>query len=81
MIADRDANVVYVADILEQRFPAVYQGLASILKEHDVPLRTIPGRLAVWCRVYLSVQVAEERVRPVPLRPDYLIGKYRTPLG
>ncbi len=45
MIADSDTNVVFVADTLERRFPAVYRGLASILREHAIPLRTIPGTL------------------------------------
>ena len=29
MIADRDTNVVFVADTLEPRFPDVYRGLKS----------------------------------------------------
>ena len=77
MIADSDSNVVFVADTLGRNFPAVYQRLASILREHDVPLRTIPGTLAVWCRDYLPVQVAGDRFVQFRYAPDYLIGKYR----
>ncbi len=62
MIADRDADVVFVADSLERGFPGVYRGLASILGKHAIPLRTIPGTLDVWCRDYLPIQVAECRL-------------------
>jgi hypothetical protein len=43
MIADSESNVVFVADSLERKFPGVHRGLASILAEHAIPLRTIPG--------------------------------------
>jgi hypothetical protein len=77
MVADNDTNVVLVADFLERRFPAVYQGLASILYEHDVPLRTIPGTLAVRCRAYLPVQMEEGRFFHFRYEPDYRSGKHR----
>ncbi|CAN5880196.1 hypothetical protein BH23PLA1_BH23PLA1_39060 [soil metagenome] len=77
MIADCDTNVVFVADALERRFPAVYRELASILAEHAIPLRTIPGTLDVWCRDYLPIQVSEDRFVQFRYAPDYLSGKYR----
>jgi agmatine deiminase len=77
MIADGETNVVFVANTLERRFPAVYRGLASILGEHGIPLRTIPGTLDVWCRDYLPIQVAEDRFVQFRYEPDYLTGKYR----
>ena len=43
MIADSDSTVVFVADTLGRSFPAVYQRLASILKEHDVPYEDDSG--------------------------------------
>ena len=49
MIADHETNVVHVADTLERRFPSVYGGLKTILEQHGVPLRTIPGTRDVWC--------------------------------
>jgi len=76
MIADSDTNVVFVADTLERRFPAIYRGLASILGDHGVPLRTIGGTLDVWCREYLPIQVAEGRFVHFRYEPDYFTGKY-----
>ena len=77
MIADCDTNVVFVADTLEPRFPEIYRGLKSILTEHGIPLRTIPGTRDIWCRDYLPVQVAEDRFIQFHYAPDYLTGKYR----
>jgi agmatine deiminase len=77
MIADSECNVVFVADSLEGRFPGVYRGLASILAEHAIPLRTIPGTRDVWCLDYLPVRVAENRFVQFRYEPDYLTGKYR----
>jgi agmatine/peptidylarginine deiminase len=77
MIADCDANVVFVADTLEPRFPEVYRGLKSILGEHGIPMGTIPGTRDIWCRDYLPIQVAEDQFVQFRYAPDYLTGKYR----
>jgi agmatine deiminase len=77
MIADHETNVVFVADTLERRFPAVYGGLKTILSEHGILFRTIPGTRDVWCRDYMPVQVAEDRFVQFRYAPDYLTGKYR----
>lgn len=77
MIADRETNVVYVADTLERRFPSVHCGLKSILEQRGIPLRTIPGTRDIWCRDYMPIQVAEDRFVQFRYAPDYLTGKYR----
>jgi agmatine deiminase len=75
MIADRNANVVCVADTLEPKFPDVYRELKLILTEHGIPLRTIPGTLDIWCRDYMPVQVSEDRFVQFRYTPDYLTAK------
>lgn len=77
MIADHETNVVYVADVLERRFPSVHGGLKSILDRHGIPLRTIPGTRDVWCRDYMPIQTSEDRFVQFRYAPDYLTGKYR----
>ena len=76
MIADHETNVVYVADTLERKYPDVHRRLASILREHAIPLRVIPGTVDVWCRDYFPVQVAEGRFVQFRYEPDYLTGEY-----
>jgi agmatine deiminase len=77
MITDNETNVVYVADTLEPRFPAVFQGLKTILESHGISLRIIPGTRDIWCRDYMPIQVAEQRFVQFQYAPDYLRGKYR----
>ncbi len=77
MIADHETNVVFVADTLKRRFPGVYQGLALILCEHDIPLRMIPGTRQIWVCDFLPIHVAEDRFVQFRYEPDYLTGKYR----
>jgi agmatine/peptidylarginine deiminase len=77
MIADRDTNVVFVADTLPRRFPTISSGLQAILAEHGIPLRTIPGTRDIWCRDYMPIQVAEDRFVQFRYAPDYLGGKFR----
>ncbi|SIO63259.1 Agmatine/peptidylarginine deiminase [Singulisphaera sp. GP187] len=77
MIADNEANVVYVADTLEWRFPSVFEGLRTILEKHGIPFRTIRGTRDVWCRDYLPIQVTEDRFVQFRYSPDYLTGKYK----
>jgi agmatine deiminase len=77
MITDDETNVVYVADTLEPRFPAVFRGLKTILESHGIVLRIIPGTLDIWCRDYMPIQVAEQRFVQFRYAPDYLTGRYR----
>jgi hypothetical protein len=77
MIADSETNVVYVADTLELKFPAVYQGLKTILESHGIPLGVIPGTRDIWCRDYMPVHVTKQQFGQFRYAPDYLTGKYR----
>jgi hypothetical protein len=53
MISDYESNIVYVADTLERRFPAIYEGLKTILELHKIPFSHFrdmdEGLLAVHC--------------------------------
>lgn len=77
MIAGAGADVVFVADTLARRFSAIHRRLGSILREHGVPLETIPGTLDIWCRDYMPIQAAEGQFVQFRYEPDYLTGKYR----
>jgi agmatine/peptidylarginine deiminase len=77
MITDSDTNMVFVADTLVGRFPELYAGLKTILTERGIPLRTIQGTRDVWCRDYMPIQIAEDRLVQFRYAPDYLTGKYR----
>jgi agmatine deiminase len=74
MIAESDTTVVYVADTLERRFHDVFHALKSILTDHGVPLKIIPGTRDIWCCDYMPIQVAEDQFVQFRYAPDYLIG-------
>jgi agmatine deiminase len=74
MIADLENNLVYASDLLEDRFPALVDGLRRILCEHGVPLRIIRSTRDVWCRDFMPVQVAPGQFVRFCYGPDYLRG-------
>ena len=74
---DYETNVVYVADTLERKFPAVHVGLRTILERQGIPLRVIPRTKDIWCRDYMPIQVAEDRFVQFRYAPNYLGGRYK----
>jgi agmatine deiminase len=74
MSSDSEANVVYISDLLEPRYPTLVDRLRGIFSEHGVPLRVIQGTKDIWCRDYMPVQVAPRRFVQFRYAPDYLVG-------
>jgi agmatine deiminase len=74
MIADLQANVVSISDLLEGRFPTLVDGLRRILADREVPLRIIRGTRDLWVRDFLPVQVAPDEFVRFRYNPDYLRG-------
>jgi agmatine deiminase len=74
MISDREADIVYVSDLLEPRYPPLVDRLRAVLAEHGIPLRIIEGTKDLWCRDYMPVQVGLGRHVQFTYNPDYLAG-------
>ena len=74
MISDSEANLVFISDHLEPRYPKLVDRLRGILTDHAVPLRIIPGTKDIWCRDFMPVQAAPGRFVRFRYEPDYLIG-------
>jgi agmatine deiminase len=77
MIADHQADLVYVSDLIEGRFPALVDGLRRILAGHGIPLRVIDGTRDIWCRDYMPVQIAPGEFVRFCYGPEYLRGHER----
>ena len=77
MTADRDADVVFVADAIERQFPEVHPRLAAIFREHNFPTWVSPGTLQARCRDYLPVPTTEGRFVQIQYEPDYMDGGCR----
>ncbi len=72
MIADRDANLVYVSGHLPTRHPQLFAELSVILKRHGVLLRILSGTRDIWAKDYAPLQVAAGRFVQFTYAPDYL---------
>src|SRR5262245_42493788 len=72
MIPDWDTDHLFLADCLENKEPALFAGLRSVLK--DVPIDIIPGTSDIWCRDYMPIQLDENTFCQFVYAPDYLRG-------
>jgi len=62
MIPDDQTDMVFISDRLEEKYPALVDGLRRILTDHDIPLRTIEGTKDIWCRDYMPIPEIGRRV-------------------
>lgn len=74
MIADASANVVYISDRLQPRFPALVDRMRRILADQELPLGVIRGTQDIWCRDFIPVQVGLGEFVQFRYAPDYLRG-------
>jgi agmatine deiminase len=72
MIADWDADTLFVSDLLKKKQPGLLASLRPALK--GVPIKTIPGTADIWCRDYMPVQVDNKTFCQFAYSPDYLRG-------
>ena len=49
-------EIVYLSELLEERFPDAFNRLTSILKKHGVDYRLLKGTKDIWCRDYMPIQ-------------------------
>jgi agmatine deiminase len=76
MLADHQANSVYVAGRLQARFPRLWRELEQTLLENGVPLFRLDGAKDLWLRDFLPVQVTADRFVQFRYEPDYLEDGY-----
>lgn len=72
MIAEWDANTLFISDLLEKKYPALVASLRAILI--GVPIEIITGTADIWCRDYMPIQLDQERFCQFVYAPDYLRG-------
>ena len=74
MTPDWETNCVLVANLLRQRFPAVFRRLQAILSDHGIALKEVGGNRDIWIRDAAPVQVATNEFVQFRYQPDYLHG-------
>lgn len=68
-------EVVYMSELLKERFPDCYNRLTSTLKKHNVEYRLLKGTKDIWCRDYMPVQTESGKFIQFTYNPSYLKGK------
>jgi agmatine/peptidylarginine deiminase len=72
MICDAQADTVFIADGLKDKFPAMADGLRRILEGHGIAVREIRGTKDIWCRDYMPIQSEIGEFICFQYDPDYL---------
>lgn len=68
-------EVVYLSELLKERFPDCFNRLTSTLKKHNVEYRLLKGTKDIWCRDYMPVQTESGKLIQFKYDPSYLKGK------
>src|SRR5438270_7983715 len=74
MIPDWETNCVYLAAMLQDRHPKVFNGLQETLTTHQIEVRLLDNVRDVWAVDYCPVQVADRALVKFTYAPDYLRG-------
>ncbi len=68
-------SVIYLSELLQERFPDCFNRLTSILRKHDVEYRLLKGTKDIWCRDYMPIQTESGKFIQFTYNPSYLKGK------
>jgi agmatine/peptidylarginine deiminase len=75
LITPKDANTVYLSELLKIRFPETCNRLITILDRHNIPHKFIKATKDIWCRDYMPVQVGKDKFVQFRYDPSYLKGE------
>ena len=67
-------KIVYLSELLEERYPESFKRLTSILKKHNVDYRLLKGTKDIWCRDYMPIQTESGKLVQFRYEPSYLKG-------
>lgn len=68
-------EIVYLSELLKERFPDCFERLTSTLKKHNVEYRLLKGTKDIWCRDYMPIQTESGKLIQFKYDPSYLKGK------
>jgi agmatine deiminase len=74
MIADWEINGVFLANILQERFPDLFEQIQAILTSHGVQVRLLSEARDIWARDFCPIQFDSKRFIKFRYDPDYLKG-------
>lgn len=71
----RMTQIVYMSDLLQERYPETCNRLLQILEKYQVHYEWIKGTKDIWCRDYMPVQTESGKFIQFRYDPSYLKGK------
>lgn len=67
-------QIVYMSELLKDRYPETCDRLIEILKKHNVKYAFLKGTKDIWCRDYMPVQTESGKFIQFKYNPSYLKG-------
>src|SRR5438552_634562 len=72
MIAEWEANCVFLAAILKDRHPTIFTALTQTLSAHEIDVRMLDNAKGEWATDYCPIQVGAGKLVKFRYDPDYL---------
>lgn len=67
-------QIVYLSELLKERYPKTCDKLIQILEKHNVKYSFLKGTKDIWCRDYMPVQTESGKLIQFKYNPSYLKG-------
>ena len=74
-IQSSEEEMVYMSEILKERYPETCERLIKILEKYHVKYAFLKGTKDIWCRDYMPVQTKSGKLVQFKYDPSYLKGK------
>lgn len=68
-------EIVYLSELIEERFQDSFNCLTAVLKKHGVEYRLLKGTKDIWCRDYMPIQTESGKLVQFRYDPSYLKGQ------
>lgn len=72
---NKGEQIVYMSDLLKERYPETCNRLLQILDKYHVTYDWIKGTKDIWCRDYMPIQTESGKFIQFRYEPSYLKGK------
>lgn len=67
-------QVVYMSELLQEKYPDTCGRLIQILKSHNIKYDFLKGTNDIWCRDYMPIQTEKGKLIQFKYDPSYLRG-------
>lgn len=72
MITDNQTNKVYFSSLLPETCPKLWSELQKVLRENNVDTALLNCTNDIWCRDFMPIQIAPDKMVFYEYNPDYL---------